>query len=99
MVVGPDGVVLRHQVAATVQRLHPPSGICRRGLAPPADKVLGNPPHHPAVEQQVHLVLARLPRVSDRAGRGGSSARSKKGLSRSTLTVGLQRILHGSANV
>ena len=32
-------------------------------------------------------------------GGGGASARSKKGLSRSTLTIGLQRIVRGSARV
>ena len=65
----------------------------------PADKVLGNPPHHLAVEQQVQLVLARLPASDIGLGVGGSSARSEKGLSQSTLTVGLQRILRGNATM
>ena len=103
---GGNGIVLRHQVAATVQAHLPgplewtrPGGVT---LAPPADQVLGNPPRHrdPAVEQQVHLVFARLARVRDRAGRGRLvGARSTKGLSRSRLTVGLQSILRGNASV
>ena len=45
-------------------------------------------------------MLARLPRVRDRARQGGPvpSARSKMGVSRSTLAVGLQHILRGNAS-
>ena len=96
---GCNGIVLCHQIAAIVQLLHPPPGICWRGVVSPAYKVLGNPTRCRVVEQQVHLMLVRL-RQSD-TGRGGScssarggscsSARSKKGSSRLTLTVKLQR--------
>ena len=63
--------------------------------------------HHPAVEQQLRLVLALLPRrmapgprrIPARDPAALRPARAKKGLRRSTLTVGLQRILRSKARV
>ena len=64
----------------------------------PAYKVLGNLPHHPAVKQQVHLVLARLLRVRVRAWEGRLVRALEKGLSPSMLTVGSRDALRCSAS-
>ena len=66
----------------------PPAHQLARDSAPPA-----------AVEQQLGLVLALLSRVGDGPRAGGAPTRSNKGLRRSTLTVGLQRMRRGSARV
>ena len=58
-------------------------------MAPPAHQVLRDSAHPAAVEQQPHFVLALLSRVGGGPRAGGAPAGSKKGMRRSTLTVGL----------
>ena len=65
-------------------------------VAPPAHRVARE---SAAVEKQLQLVLALLSRVSYEPRGDGAPARSKTGLRRSTLTVGLQRMLRGSSLV
>ena len=80
----------------------PPPRVQRRDVPPSPHQVLGHVAEHAAVEQQLHFVLSFLSNVRYAVtgpGGGGSSSRAKKGLRRSTLTVGMQRILRGKASV
>ena len=98
---GCRGVVLRHLFLAVRQLLRPQLLVVRRCVAPPSHQVVCDAAHKPAVEQKLHLVLAEpsCPASNTGPGAGATPNRSKKGLSRSTLTVGLQRIFRGSARV
>ena len=97
------GAVARRR-AATAKRLaavnHPRAATRRRRtVAPPAHQVARDSAHPAAVEQQLHLVLALLSLVGDgpRGRRGPDTL--KEGMMQSTLTVGLQRMRHGSVRV
>ena len=91
-------VVLGHLLRTVRQLLQPQPLVVRRGVAPSQDQVARHTAHQQAIEQQLHLVLS-CPASDTGPGAGGVPARSKKGLRRSTFTVGLQRILRGSARV
>ena len=87
--------------SAVRQLLQPQPLVVSRRVAPPAHHVARHAAHHPAVEQHLHggsTSCSPSCPASDTGPRaGGVPALAKKGLRRSTLTVGLQRILRGSA--
>ena len=69
-------------------------------MAAPPNQVPSDTAHPPAIEEQLDFVFALLPRIRDRTTWwGGGARRGKYGLSRSTLTVGLQDMRGGRARV
>ena len=68
-------------------------------LTPPAHQVARDSVHPAAVEQQLHPCSPSCPGSETVPGAGGAPTRSKKGLRRSALMVGLQRMRRGSARV
>ena len=67
---GGYSLVLSHLLRAMAQLRRPQPLVCRRRMAAPPHQVVRDAPHLLAVEQQLHLVLALLPRVGHRAGPG-----------------------------
>ncbi len=61
-------------------------------MAVPQHEVVQDPADLLAVEQQLHLMLALVPRNDTWPGAGGLSASALKGLSRFTFTIGLHCI-------
>ena len=76
----------------------PPLVIRRRMPAPPHQVAL-DAAHRPVVDSSSTSCSPSCPVSDTGPGAGGDPARSKLGLRRSTLTVGLQRILRGKARV